>query len=404
KDKKIEMKTEDRGNETSADRFLEKLRNFESTFKDNSGEISSSDDFNEDSENDEMKTAREDSDSSNEEWSDANNVTTMNMSLDHENGISHITLEEQCISTEDKDSFPSFSKFPKQREESEQNNFFCDKGNDNFFNDFSITPRLKQDKIKGLKRRLITEFTADIKKRKIVFDEEKTESHIEHENESKIQEKERNFSQNGPIKYKPHPSRTLNKKLKWKNIKYKKITQTDSYLSTDDDVEIFPIRAKRSKRAINFTICQFQDQNVDEELNYMADNEDSIDGFLQITHERISVIKTSFSSINSGFEKRASETSNMNIIAEQWSMNLPDRISSSRSRCSRAPPGFPELPQNPPLMSYIFDPQFILSSSNDNNDPNSFHPKSMAIVPPAPPPMRHLYYEYPEFMDLPSIC
>lgn len=131
----------------------------------------------------------------------------------------------------------------------------------------------------------------------------------------------------------------------------------------------------------------------------MADNEDSIDDILRITHERISPFQTSFSSTNSGFEKRASETDNMNI-AEQWSMILPDSINSSR-RCS-APPGFPELPQNPPLIAYIFDPEFMLSSSNHDNDPNFFHLKPMATVPPAPPPMRHLYYDYPEFMDLPT--
>ena len=254
-DKKMEMKTKDRGNKISINRFLEELQNFESTFKDNSEEISSSNDFNEDSDDDEMKTAREDSDS-NEEWSDANSVTTMNMSLDHENGIFHITLEEQCISTKDEDSFSS------QKEQSEQNNFFCDTGNDNLSNDFSSTSRLKQDEIKGVKRRTLVEFTDNIKKRKIVFDEEEIESHIEHKNESKIREEKCSFSQNASTKHESYFSRTRNKKSKCKYIKYKEITRTGSSLSTDDD-EIIPIKAKRSKRkfykrTIDFTICQTQ--------------------------------------------------------------------------------------------------------------------------------------------------
>ena len=242
--------------------FLKKLQNFTSTFKDNNEEISC-DDFNENIDNDEMATAKEDSDSSNEEWSDAKDVMTMNISLNRENGIPHIALEEQCISTKNKDLS---SMFPKQTEEiTKQNNFFHDKENDHSFNDFSIISRLKQDRIKGLKRKTLTEFTVNVnvKKQKIVFDEEKTENHIEYKNESKLREEKCSFLQNDSTQYKSYSSRTPKRYLKRKNIKYKKTTQTGSSDSSDDDDEILPIKAKPFKRRfykhlINLAIRQSQ--------------------------------------------------------------------------------------------------------------------------------------------------
>ncbi|KAK1136520.1 hypothetical protein K0M31_001070 [Melipona bicolor] len=366
--------------------FFKTLKNF-ITFKDNSGEIPF-DEFNENSDDDKMMTAREHSGSSNEKCSDAINDVTMNTSLVHKNDIKfHIALEEQCTSS---------STFPKQTEESEQNNFFHDKGNDHSFNDFSITSRLKLGRIEELKKRL-TKFSVNIKKQKIISHEEKTESHIEHKNESKIQEGKRSCPQNDSTKYKSNSSKTSKKKLKRKNIKCKKTTQTDNY-SSDDEVEVISIKAKRHRKRyrsrIDLEIRQFQSKNTNEELNYMADNEDSVDGLLQIRHKRIPLFQRT-SSINSGFENRA-ETCNMNIIAEQWSTILPDRTNSF-PRCSCASPSSQELRENP--LAYIFYSQWMLLSLNDNS---SFFPlRRMTTIPPAPSPMRHLYYEYPEFMTVP---
>ncbi|KOX74257.1 hypothetical protein WN51_13608 [Melipona quadrifasciata] len=336
-------------NSMEDDEFLEDLQYFKFILED---EQISFDESDENSDDDEMMTAREDSDSSNEEWNDANNVTIMK-SLDHESDIFHTALEERCSSS---------STFPKQTEKSKQNNFFHDEGNDHSL---------------------------------------KTESHIEHKNENKIQEGKRSYPQNDSTKYKSHSSKTSKKKSKRKNIKYKKTTQTNNH-SSDDEVEVIPIKAKRYRKRrhrsrIDLEIRQFQNKNTNEELNYMADNEDSIDGLSQIRDEQISLFQTPFSSINSDFENRAFGTFDMNTIAEQWSTISPDRINNFL-RCSCACPTFQELRQNP--LSYIFYQQWMLLSLN--NDPNFFPLRQVTTIPPAPSPMRHLYYEYPEFMTVPN--
>nr|XP_033328806.1 uncharacterized protein LOC117221737 [Megalopta genalis] len=54
----------------------------------------------------------------------------------------------------------------------------------------------------------------------------------------------------------------------------------------------------------------------------------------------------------------------------------------------RSPSGFPVLSQNPPLWKQIHTDKYVQKTS---------------IIPPAPSPMRHLYYDYPEFMENPKI-
>lgn len=133
---------------------------------------------------------------------------------------------------------------------------------------------------------------------------------------------------------------------------------------------------------------------MDQELFYIADNEDSNDEIIRKVHKRVSSCSTSSSSTDLGFEDRASLPSDTDIGKGRRKANSPDIISAFRA-CTRAPPGFPKNPQNPPLTSYHSrnSKHFALPYLKDKN--------LSAVVPPAPSPMPHLYYNYPEFMDLP---
>lgn len=131
---------------------------------------------------------------------------------------------------------------------------------------------------------------------------------------------------------------------------------------------------------------------MDQELNYIADNEDSTDGFLRIARKRISSSSTSSSSTDLGFDEHVSATPDTDITMSQWLVNT-NRV----FRICRAPPGFPKWPQNPPLTFCSFDDLKQLMATITSSD----NCASSSIVPRAPSPMRHLYYDYPEFMDLP---
>ncbi|XP_076751518.1 uncharacterized protein LOC143423818 [Xylocopa sonorina] len=413
---------------------------------------------NEESE-DEMVTAEEDSDSSVEQWNNARDTMPMNMSVDFDNtekSMSHVILEEpmdisieehgfdksysvinisqdsqqstnvqsnaiesissktyadeeynsssvdeeiakifqkQCTSSEDEfvpSSRPKSHLFRKY-EKTEQNDFLHNGGKSNYF---AHTPRSKkgfQDDEKQRKK-TSTEFVASNKRRKL-FQGNKNERQTVRKSENKTKEEKRSARQNSSSKNKLSSSRTpvKSKDTKRRNIKYKEMaTQTDSAFS-DDDVEMIsadtksPDRSFCSKHTRRSQLHHFQDKQMAQELNYIADNEDSTDGFLRITHKRISSCSTSSSSTDLGFDERASTTPDTDIVVGQWRTNSPDSTSALRARV-RAPPGFPEVPQNPPLTST--DPYFCFV-------------KTTAVVPPAPSPMRHLYYDYPEFMDLP---
>lgn len=130
---------------------------------------------------------------------------------------------------------------------------------------------------------------------------------------------------------------------------------------------------------------------MDQDLDYVADNEDSNDGSVELLRRRISSGSTSSSSTDLGFEERAYAKSDMDFRLGRRPRNLSD------SRQTRAPPGFPELPQNPPLTpaSYDASERFAVNGAHDST-------VQATPVAPAPPPMRHLYYDYPEFMNLPE--
>lgn len=132
-----------------------------------------------------------------------------------------------------------------------------------------------------------------------------------------------------------------------------------------------------------------------QELNYIADNEESSIGFLRIAHKQIMSCSTSSSSTDLGFNEGTSIIPDMNSAVRH--INISNNANTS-PRCTRPPPGFPEIPQNRPLLSQIYDPiNFILASSMYENSIYNSLINTVTIVPPMP----HLYYDYPEFMDFP---
>ncbi|CAL7946593.1 unnamed protein product [Xylocopa violacea] len=318
-------------------------------------------------------------------------------------------FQKQCTSSEDEfvSSYPKPHSFRKH-EKTKQNNFVYN----GVKSSYSVhTPRSKkgsQDDEREQQKKTSTEFVANNKRRKLFHEENKNERQLTRRSENKTEEEKRGTRQNSSSKNKSSSSRTpiKNKDSKRRNIKYKEMaTQTDSAFS-DDDVEMIvadtkkPERSSRCKYTHKSQVHRFQDKKMEQELNYIADNEDSNDGLLRISHKRISSCSTSSSSTDLGFDERASTTPDTDIVVGQWRTNSPDSTSALRTRVC-APPGFPEVPQNPPLTSYVCNSKNISTSSKNNNDPHSCFVKTAAAVPPAPSPMRHLYYDYPEFMDLP---
>lgn len=137
------------------------------------------------------------------------------------------------------------------------------------------------------------------------------------------------------------------------------------------------------------------------ELNHIPVNEDSNDGFRDIAPKRISSCSTSSSSTDLGFDERGYATPEMDVRNGRRHSNSPDAINTHRMSI-RAPPGFPELPQNPPLTTCTYDSKRVVMISSTDSRRNPSIGQSSAIVPPAPSPLRHLYYDYPEFMHLPA--
>lgn len=129
-----------------------------------------------------------------------------------------------------------------------------------------------------------------------------------------------------------------------------------------------------------------------QELNYIRNNEESSIGFLRIAHKQITSCSTSSSSTDLGFVEDTSITSDINSAVRH--INISNNANTPR--CTRPPPGFPEIPQNRPLLSQIYDPiNIILTSSMYENSVYNSRINTVTIVPPMP----HLYYNYPEFMD-----
>ncbi|XP_078049676.1 uncharacterized protein LOC144476504 isoform X2 [Augochlora pura] len=159
---------------------------------------------------------------------------------------------------------------------------------------------------------------------------------------------------------------------KQRDVEYKEVaTQTNDAFSNYDD-ELIPMNTNPKRQFCSKQVVYdsqhtlYQNKEAEQELNYVNYYESS-DEFARSTPRGSSADSTVSSLSDFGFDYET-------FLLGPW--NIPNRI-SGLFVSSRAPPGFPIIPQYPPL---------FLSDK----------------VPPAPAPMRHLYYEYPEFMDLPQ--
>ncbi|XP_076635731.1 uncharacterized protein LOC143348895 [Colletes latitarsis] len=442
KSAKVREERGTKGVETSRDKSRESRRSSKSRENEStSKERSKAEDKNDEESTDDMVTAEEDSDSSMEHWSNATS-TMLTASMDYDNierSMSYaiatepmdISMEEQtheksysaiktsrdsavenkssssnssvdeeiarifqkqCTSSEDEIASDRCKPFvAHKRERAKQTNFLC-----NEKSNYSRSKKEQQDNDRERTKKPSSD-VAQHKRRKVTRDEDRHERQNDRKTETKTREEKHGSRHDTPSKHRSRSSRTpvKNKESKRKDTKYKETaTQTDSAFS-DDDVEMIPIDVKLAdklfccKHAARKSLSNhLQGKEVEQELNYIADNEDSADGFKRVTRKRISSCSTSSSSTDLGFDERVSAT--------------PDTLSDNAFRiCSRAPPGFPELPQNPPLTSSNYDSKQQFAVAVTSKDNYSSVVQTAANVPRAPSPMRHLYYNYPEFMDLP---
>jgi hypothetical protein len=136
---------------------------------------------------------------------------------------------------------------------------------------------------------------------------------------------------------------------------------------------------------------------MNQELNHIADNEE----LLRMANQQISSDSTPFSSTNFSSDAHTITAPDADIVNRLLPIDLLNSINTSKTPI-RAPPGFPEVPQNSPLTFYIRNPEHCMPPSSENDyNPNS-HIKPVTVVPSAPPSMQHHYYNYPQFMQLPN--
>ncbi|XP_031847577.1 uncharacterized protein LOC116433540 isoform X2 [Nomia melanderi] len=407
----------------------------------------------------------DDSDSSNDQWSSASSTMIMNMSLDHDNidkcttfsaleepmdvsieeliyekphtvtqssrngysvenmfnstpwfygeEDSNLSVDEeiarifqkQCTSSEEENSY-SHSKTSSKRDKAKENNFLSHRKRNGSAGALDSKKPEEVDK----ERRRKTPSDIVYTKRKASQDYDRNEKHRDRKNDAKPREEKRSSRQEPSSKSKTKSSKSpvKHKESKRKDVKYKEIaTQTDSAFS-DDDVEMVPVDMKLLEKQFYCKSAAhrshpnlYQNREMEHDLNYVADNEDSTDGLTRNTRLRISSCSTSSSSTDLGFDEQVSATPDADMRTGRWNGNAADTINPFRI-CSRAPPGFPELPQNPPLSYKPTDWEEFKLTSSINNYCTPTVPTS-GTVPRAPSPMRHLYYDYPEFMDLPHI-
>ncbi|KAG7201547.1 hypothetical protein KM043_004297 [Ampulex compressa] len=412
-----------------------------------------------DESSDEMLTAQEDSDSSVDQWSNAKDVMIMDMSIDYEHALEKsmsyrnveepmdISLDEQNLersisgtkgsrdgrslegaknSTVDAYSRSSSNEqekrflstvdeeisriFQKQctSSDDESSSSLCRCPTDRIGGNRQTQSRNREEgRYSRTKRELFddenqTKGRASVERRKKLAREEDVDEGRKDDRRSKDRspEKKRSTRQDTPSKRRSRCSGTpvKNKESKQKSVKYKeRATQTDSAYS-DEDVEMIPIDGRRTRKSQSafYTV-----EEMDRDLNYIADNEDSNDGLGKFRRTRISSGSLSSSSADLGFDERGCFTPDIDVRLKEWNANLPNVPTAPRKCATRAPPGFPQLPQNPPITSSICDgtdPVPILTPGKDQHDCTVIQ---SAFVQPAPMPMRHLYYNYPEFMDFP---
>jgi hypothetical protein len=135
-------------------------------------------------------------------------------------------------------------------------------------------------------------------------------------------------------------------------------------------------------------IFSVQDKDINQELNYKSD----IEELLKLAHKQLSSYNTSSSSTDFRYDAEMFTTLVSEDIAEAlWNPKLYNDTNNFKEPI-RPPPGFREVPQNPPS---------IMPSLADIYEANS-HIKPPTVIPPAPPPMQHLYYDYSAFMKPPT--
>lgn len=290
-------------------------------------------------------------------------------------------------------SIPGSFAFVKYRK-SKQTNSFCNGENNKFSNNSLIRTWLKKNETVRTREQSI-KLSPTNENRKLTFDKEKNEKHTEQRNKKETQEENRSFRRHDPIKCKSHYSRipVKNKKSKQDNPKYiDRSTQTDSAFLTDNDVGIVSVRTEEPRQQFHRSATyKPQDRDMTRELNYMAENETSEDRLLSVAYQLISSYCTSSSSTDLNFEQYTSASLDTQITAEQWSTEFLNTLNSIRTP-TRPPPGFPEIPQNPPLIftPYVYNVEHVtLSFSEDNYYPNSHDQQPRRPMQPAPPRRRH---------------
>lgn len=146
-------------------------------------------------------------------------------------------------------------------------------------------------------------------------------------------------------------------------------------------------------------IFSVQDKDIIWELNY--NHEADIKELFKMAYQQLLSYSTSLSSTDRSFDAQAFTTPDTDDAAALWPTNLFSDTNNFK-KAIRPPPGFPEVPQYSSLTSNISNPEdAMLPSLTDNYELNSLI-NSVTVIPPAPPPMRHLYYDYPEFMESPT--
>ncbi|XP_076658193.1 uncharacterized protein LOC143362160 isoform X2 [Halictus rubicundus] len=316
-------------------------------------------------------------------------------------------FQKQCTSSEDEHSSSHSWTSLEKREKTGGKNFLCQARTSH--SAATVPSKSKEEKVvKERKKKTSSEDVAHNKRRKVSQVENKPDKQKDGKSDAKRREEKHSSKQDSPSKSKTRSPRTPVKsnESKRKDVQYKEIaTQTDSAFS-DDDVEMTPVDAKLPegrfccKRAAyrshpNLHLCW----GAEHDWNYVADNEDSNDGFASIARKRVSSCSTSSSSTDLGFDENGSPP-NSDVGTGRYHTNAHDTITSYRM-FNRAPPGFPKLPQNPPLLSYTHTGWYKVATTSLQNNPCGVL-SVPTMVPRAPSPMRHLYYNYPEFMDLPT--
>ncbi|XP_026667184.1 uncharacterized protein LOC113463986 [Ceratina calcarata] len=168
----------------------------------------------------------------------------------------------------------------------------------------------------------------------------------------------------------------------------------------DEDVEMKDIKqlaeaACLQHESLNLNISS-PEINRQEQESHCTSSSNNIKG---ITYNQISS-STSCSALDSSkVDEPSVEIENSNIgmvtlpVAQRENVSDITNILETKIR---PPPGFPEVPENPPLLCSCYDSDHSISSIENTKPVNK-----MKKIPRAPPPLRYMYYQYWAFMEFP---